>query len=83
MNVAKTLTRDEMKSIMAGTDICGDIYCNIGGTQEWMGSGCNPEDPNQPMLNALSNCELEATLQSAQSGSDVNCNGCAQFPVDN
>ena len=73
------LNRAEMKSILAGSNgICGNVYCSIGGEQELMGAyGCNPEEPDQVMLNAISNCELEAVVE------ETTCDGCAQFPAVN
>jgi len=39
--------------------------------------GCNPEERDQVMLNAISNCELEAVFE------ETTCDGCAQFPAVN
>ncbi|TVR37016.1 MAG: hypothetical protein EA390_00310 [Balneolaceae bacterium] len=65
------LSRIEMKNIVAGSEFCGNIYCNIGGEQSWQGSGCGGDVMDQ----ALNNCELLAFVGS------TTCNGCAQFPA--
>lgn len=40
------LNRSEMNKIMAGSEYCGNVYCQIGGVQTLMGEyGCNPKDP--------------------------------------
>ena len=75
--VSTRLSREEMRQIMAGSGPgggggdCGNIYCDVGGTQVWMGSGCGPNDPLQQ---AIENCIIEATADGTY------CGGCAQFP---
>ena len=72
LNIGQALGRSEMKKLMAGSgdDYCGNMYCNVGGEQIWVGSGCGDEVWDM----AFANCELEATLRG------TTCNGCTQFP---
>ena len=65
MNTIKTLTRSEMKSIMAGG---GNIHCSVGGQQI-------PCFGQSDLIYCTELCIAAAERM------DRSCDGCAQFPA--
>ncbi len=72
MSFAKTLSREEMKILKAGSGNCGNIHCISGGEQYYCASGsCDDDNANQ-LINEL-------CLSGCMDMGD--CGGCGQFPA--